>query len=323
MDTLTSSERRFTFEPYTPALSREWDEFVSHSRNGTFLFRRAYMEYHADRFRDASLVARHGGKPAALLPACILHDGTLSTHAGLTYGGWIMPPAHLDGSAMLTLFTEWVTYCREAGYTAIDYKPVPHIYQQAPSQEDIYALWRCGFSLSTVNLSSAIDMRRPWKFDMSKRQQLRKAQAQGVEVTETRDFTAFWGILETCLSERHDAAPVHSLAEIGSLAAGFPANIRLFILSDVQGPQAGVCIYDTGKVAHSQYAATTPLARSKYYLTALYHHLLDKVFADRDYFDFGTSNEHGGLTLNSGLLHQKASMGGTGVAYERYSLKLV
>lgn len=39
---------------YTPALKAEWDAAVEASRNGTFLFRRDYLEYHADRFPDCS-----------------------------------------------------------------------------------------------------------------------------------------------------------------------------------------------------------------------------------------------------------------------------
>lgn len=319
MDTLTPT---FEFEPYTPAFARDWDAFTASSRNGTFLLERHYMDYHADRFRDASLIALRRGKAAALLPACLTPDGTLSSHAGLTYGGWVLPPAHLDGAALLTLFADWTRWCRQAGYRAIDYKPVPYIYHSRPSQEDLYALWRLGFTPASVLLSSAIDLSSPWKFDMSKRQQLRKALACDIHIAESRDWDAFWHILGTCLADRHGAVPVHSLDEIKALAASFPANIRLFLLSDTQGPQAGVCIYDTGVVAHSQYAATTPEARKRHYLTALYHHLLTEVFPSRRYFDFGTSNEQAGRMLNAGLLGQKHSMGATGVAYTRYTLNL-
>ena len=35
---------------YTARQSAEWNEFVERSKNGTFLFHRSYMDYHADRF---------------------------------------------------------------------------------------------------------------------------------------------------------------------------------------------------------------------------------------------------------------------------------
>lgn len=38
----------------------------------------------------------------------------------------------------------------------------------------------------------------------------------------------------------------------------FPDNIRLYVAEYEGTPHAGVCIYDTGLVAHAQYIATTP-----------------------------------------------------------------
>ena len=312
----------FEFRKYNSATDRcIWDDFVTKSRNATFLHLRGYMDYHSDRFDDASLIALRNGKPIAMLPACRQPDGTLSSHAGLTYGSWLLPPAHLDGAAILRLIEQWVEYC-SGRFSAIDYKPVPYIYHAMPSQEDMYALWRCGFTARSVNLSSTIDLSYGCRFNMSKRQQLRKAEANDITIKRETDFSAFWQILETCLQERHDTTPVHSLDEISRLALAFPDNIKLYVLSDREGPQAGVCIYDTGRVAHSQYGATTARAREKFYLTALYHHLITEVFAHCKYFDFGISNERGGKVLNYGLLNQKYSMGATGVTYTTYHLKL-
>ena len=71
---------------YTAAYHRDWNDFVSESSNGTFLFLREYMEYHADRFTDYSLLVYDGNKLLALLPANRSGD-VLYSHAGLTYGG--------------------------------------------------------------------------------------------------------------------------------------------------------------------------------------------------------------------------------------------
>ena len=96
----------------------------------------------------------------------------------------------------------------------------------------------------------------------------------------------------------------------------------MFTIADEDGIQAGVCIYDTGDVAHSQYTATTPKARENYYLVKLYHHLISEVFANRKFFDFGISNEQQGKILNAGLLNQKYSMGGCGIVYNQYHINL-
>ena len=79
----------YTVERYAPSMAAEWDDFVSRARNATFLFRRGYMDYHADRFNDFSLVARDGSQRiVALLPANAAGD-CIESHGGLTYGGWI------------------------------------------------------------------------------------------------------------------------------------------------------------------------------------------------------------------------------------------
>ncbi|MDE6285663.1 MAG: GNAT family N-acetyltransferase, partial [Muribaculaceae bacterium] len=93
-----------TIERYTPAHAAEWDAFVEASRNGTFLHRRGYMDYHAHRFADHSLMARdHAGRLLAVLPAHA--SGTvLASHNGLSYGGWLMAPRRVTAAVMLGKF---------------------------------------------------------------------------------------------------------------------------------------------------------------------------------------------------------------------------
>ena len=59
---------------YTGEHSDEWNRFVAASKNGTFLFDRNYMDYHADRFSDHSLMIYRNGSVYALLPANVKDD---------------------------------------------------------------------------------------------------------------------------------------------------------------------------------------------------------------------------------------------------------
>ncbi len=106
MDTLSQSAVReasqWSLERYAPSRASIWDTFVDTSRNGTFLLTRPYMDYHADRFEDCSLMAYKNGKLRAVLPANI-SGKTLHSHQGLTYGGWITPVSHFDANSMLAL----------------------------------------------------------------------------------------------------------------------------------------------------------------------------------------------------------------------------
>ena len=68
---------------YTAEQKTVWDSFVATSKNGTFLFMRDYMDYHADRFADHSLMFYKGGRLIALLPGNE-SDDTYYSHGGLT-----------------------------------------------------------------------------------------------------------------------------------------------------------------------------------------------------------------------------------------------
>ena len=79
----------FEIRRYTPDKADEWNRFVVQSKNGTFLFDRRFMDYHADRFTDASLMVYRGQSLYALLPANV-KGNVLTSHGGLTYGGLVM-----------------------------------------------------------------------------------------------------------------------------------------------------------------------------------------------------------------------------------------
>ena len=83
---------RIFVRPYNESFYEMWDEFVSSSRNATFLFRRAFMDYHRDRFVDASLLLfDEKNTLRALFPAS-LHEAEheVRSHGGLTYGGLLL-----------------------------------------------------------------------------------------------------------------------------------------------------------------------------------------------------------------------------------------
>lgn len=314
---------------YTPEFAPRWNEFNAAARNATFLTDRRYMDYHSDRFTDRSLIALKRGRVMALLPADITADGTLHSHRGLTYGGWILPPRHLDCGDYLELWEAMADYCRANSITALDYKPLPAIYAKTPSDEELYALFRSGATLSELNISAAIRLDADPGFNASRRQRLRQCRATGYEtrrLTEADDFRRFHAILAECLQSRHGATPVHSADELLLLASRFPRNIELWGACCHGEIRAATLIFISDRVVHSQYIATTPAGREENTLTGLIADLIERTRSGAygpavDYFDFGISNEDHGRVLNSGLYSQKASMGASAVAYPRYMLR--
>ncbi|MCH5218260.1 MAG: GNAT family N-acetyltransferase [Muribaculaceae bacterium] len=312
--------------PYTSEQRETWNAFVAAGRASSFLFDRRYMDYHAPRFRDGSLMARRDGKLMAVLPANIT-GSTLHSHQGLTYGGWVLAPRGLDTTEVFHLWHRWIEYCREAGITEIDYKPLPTIYSPMPSQEDRYLLALSGATMSACNIASALNLTCKPGLNTLQRRHLRHTPADYRHMAFSGNcpeaVDAFHRMLTACLAERHDARPVHSADELARLMEEFPENIVLWLAYVGGRPAGAVCVYLNPGCVHCQYIATTPAGRDSNILTPLFCDMM-AYYKSKGYiyFDFGTSNEDGGRLLNAGLNRQKTSYGASGVAYERWTINV-
>lgn len=305
---------------YDPSQSSLWDDLVRRSQ-GTFLHERAYMDYHADRFPDASVMVFDKAKLAAVFPATAA--GTeVASHTGLTYGGLLHDG--MTAAKVLAAFDALNAHYARDGYETVLYKPVPYIYHPYPADEDLYALFRLGATLVARAVASALPVAGRKRFTESRRGGLRKAERAGCALAESDDFAGVWDVLRAGLEARHGARPVHSLAEICLLKSRFPDQIRLFE-ARIDGVLGAACVlFDTGRVAHAQYITSTPEGRAQGALDALFDHVLGTYCeaAGTHTFDFGTSTEDGGQTLNEGLIFQKEGFGGRGVVYDAYRYSL-
>lgn len=302
-------------------MSGLWDEVVATTRNATFMHYRGFMDYHSDRFSDYSLMAMDGEKVVALLPAN-RRDNTVYSHQGLTYGSWLMTEC-CDAVTMMHIMEATIEYLKADGVTEFIYKPVPHIYHHYPAEEDLYALFRHGALLSECSLSTAIDLDAPIRFDRGNRSAVNKAQRAGIKVSESDDLASYWEVLTQVLATQHNTTPVHTIDEIQLLQSRFPRNIKLYTATLNGEVIAGVVMFLAGPVAHAQYIASSPIGRQHKAL-ALIFDVLVRQFADEGYryFDFGISCENHGKYLNEGLAQQKARMGGRGITYNVFTIKL-
>ena len=298
-----------------------WNSFVNKARNATFLFDRNYMDYHADRFDDNSFMFYHKGKLKAVLPANVAGD-TLYSHQGLTYGGLL-----LDKKAtvedVLECFDSLNSWLRENGISKVVYKALPWIYQQYPSEEDLYALtWKCKAQLISRNIASTIVIDNKLKFAESRKSGIRKALSLNIEVGESNDVDGFWHVLEDNLGNRYNAKPVHTANEMKLLMSRFPNNIRLYVAKMNGEIVGGTLIYVTPQVVHTQYISASVEGKKHGALDLLFDYIINKVYANCRYFDFGKSTEQGGAYLNEPLIFQKEGFGGRGVCYDWYQWDL-
>jgi hypothetical protein len=311
-------ENKIIVSNYKPEYKKLWDDLVSDSKNGVFLFYRDYMEYHSDRFRDHSLLFLRHGKLVGLLPAN-LKDGILHSHAGLTFGG-IVSGYDMRTERMMEIFERLIQQCKEEGITEIVYKTIPHIYHSIPADEDLYALFRHNAKLVGRNVTTSIYLPSRLKFDESRARAIKKAQKNNLSVKRSHDFRRFMQIAEDVLMEQHGVKPIHTPEEIELLARRFPDNIQLFSSYKNDVMLAGVIIYESRNVAHAQYIANSSEGRHLGAIEIVFDYLINDYYKGKRYFDFGISTEQTGRFLNVGLIQHKEGFGARAVMHDFYQL---
>ena len=305
---------------YTPDQKQAWNDFVSRSKNGTFLLDRNYMDYHADRFTDHSLMVYRRDKLYALLPGNIAGD-TFYSHQGLTYGGLIMSD-RTAAADVVQLFRLLNDRFRREGIRKVIYKPTPWIYHRQPSEEDLYAVVEvCGATVSR-GLSSTISREHQNKWYRIRECGARHAKQLGLTVEETEDYKPFWQVLSNNLRERYGLNPVHTVDEIEMLHRRMPDHIRLMVVKEGDETIGGTVLYVSDRVVHSQYIAASPKGKQVHALDLLFDVVIRKALASHPYFDFGISTEKRGTYLNEHLIYQKEGFGGRGVCYDWYEWTL-
>jgi hypothetical protein len=291
---------------------------------GTFLHTRAFLSYHGHRFEEASVVLRDtSGRLVGVMPAAVdpANPRRVSSHPGATFGG-IVHDGRLGGAAMLHAVNAVTEHYRDRGFQRLLYAPVPSIYHQRPSGDDLYAMFRAGAERTRCDLASTLDLEAGASFSSRRRRGLAKAGRAGVEVIEGGWLVdEFWPVLLDNLRDRHGARPTHTAAEMRSLVALFPEQIAVVVGRCESTPVAGVVLFDNARVSHMQYIAATPAGRKLGALDAVLDYCITRAATTgARFFDMGTSNREAGRVLNEGLHDFKSEFGGGGVAYEHYEL---
>lgn len=312
----------FDIVRYTPAQLSEWNTFVSKSKNATFLFDRRYMDYHADRFEDYSLMVYYKSELYALLPANRVAD-TLYSHQGLTYGGLLMT-SDSKTAVVRDAFVAMNNFLRQEGISRVIYKPIPWIYASLPSEEDLFALNNvCKAQVCSRDVATVVMLSHRLPLSELRRRCVKKALKAGVEIREAQDCSVFWPLLEANLKTRYNARPVHSLVEITLLKSRFPQQIRLFVACKDGRVIGGTLLYICARTIKTQYISANEEGRRVGALDLLFTTLLDKCSENgMEFFDFGTSNRPENDDLNDSLIFQKEGFGGRAVCYDTYEYSL-
>ncbi len=304
---------------YQPEYKELWNNFIKKSKNGTFMLDRDYMDYHSDRFQDNSLMFFNEKQELiAVIPANIT-DNVLFSHGGLTYGG-VVSDKKMTVQKMLDIFDNLIIYLKKENIKKFVYKRIPWVYYTYPSDEDFYALFRYGASLIRCDISTAIYLPERIKFNERRKRNIKKAIKSDLKFKRTEDFEQYITILSEVLKIHHNTKPVHTADELRKLAQTFPDNIKLYAAYNSDNMLAGVLIFETETTAHAQYIVNSEEGRNCGALDLVFDKLINEIYTNKKYFDFGISTENQGRYLNEGLISQKQEFGGRGVVYEFYEL---
>lgn len=308
---------------YCDSFREKWDDFVmNHSVNGTFLQTRRFLEYHRDRFEDASLVIYKGNDTVvAVIPACaICNEGrkAFNAHCGSTFGGIVMSDLFYDIAHVDAVMTVLECELRRQGYQEVRLKLTSDIFARQNGNLLYYFLFQRGYA-SYDELSCYIDFssydediasnftsgrRRDYKYSLKNELTFQK-------LDERQQIADFYAVLCGNL-EKFGAKPVHSLEELLEFQ-----EIRLSDIVEFYGVYhenqmiAGSMVFLFGsQVFHTQYLAADQNCLKLYPMNFLDANLI-RTARERGfrYFSFGTSTEEHGAVLNKKLAEFKEGFG--------------
>ncbi|NME70099.1 GNAT family N-acetyltransferase [Flammeovirga aprica] len=288
----------FKIRKYSLSDKTLWDSFAAQCMQQHFFFQRSFMEYHKERFTDASLIVEDmNDNIVALFPASV-KDNTVSSHAGLTFGG-LLYKKRTFVQKIVTILSLIERYYQELGIEKITYKVMPYIYKSEQGEEDLYALYRNEWKLVRRDFSTIIKKDTPFIPDRSRRKNNTIALNSGVQILPSNDLSTFWELLNSNLQSKHSVKPTHSLAELQFLMQLFPDNIKLIGGFEDGEMLSGALLFLTPNVCKIQYSVNSLRGREFKVLDAIFLSIINDN--QLPYIDFGHSSENDGKYLNGGL----------------------
>lgn len=276
------------------------------------------MEYHGERFEDHSLLIFDRDVLISIFPANESHR-MIYSHQGLTYGG-LLTDSGIRMKHYLHVYEEVLKYYHELGIEWVQLKTIPRIYSFEITQEVDYLIFKTQAQLTRTDVLAVVKPKNRI-YSTDRKAGIKRGLKNKLKVVEMDDFTEFWNeILIPNLKNKYDVAPVHSLEEIKELKEKFPINIRQFNVYHENDIVAGTTIFESKRVAHSQYISSNSDKNNLGSLDYLHDYLLKNIFINKKYFDFGSSNENIGQQINEGLLYWKEGFGARVVPHHFYSI---
>jgi hypothetical protein len=303
--------------PYVPQDSNLWEALIPTSANGTLLHTRRFLEYHGQRFIEKSLVFEDDkGKPTGVLPAVSKKNepDLVMSHAGATFGGLVLK-GHADIEHRREAMNAMIEAFAAQGIRRLLYTPTPSFLASQPSQIDLHLLLALGAKVVRADLTSVLNVDRPFVLNKGRRWGMRRAMTEGLHVEldgSENAYQAFYTLLAENLLDRHGTTPTHSLKEMIDLKERLCDDALLFSIMKSNGELVGgswVLRY-TRTVWHTQYIASSPSGRDLKANDLLLGHLLEQAKQENvRTLSLGTSTDSVSGNTDLGLFRFKSHFG--------------
>ena len=321
---------KITVRKFTAKDTKDWDDFVNQSNNGTIFHSRRFLGYHPeDKFHDHSLIFHKKEKVIGILPAAVIvEDGEniLASHPGTSVGSCAVP-VELSFSDALRIVEKLSSYCEGNNFCKIRITQPPLIYSRRISQYMDFAFRKAGYHYLRREVSSILFLEHSVKenlenFKSTHKTAVRKAEKSGIIIRQTEDFEEFYTILKKNLSIRHNVPPTHSLSELLYLKELFPDRIILFGAYLKNEMIAGVINF----VVNDRIVLAFYISHKKQYqelrpINLLFYKIFDWAICNKfKLFDFGIFTVH--EKPNMGLARFKENFGASGVFRDTIELNI-
>ena len=312
--------KNYTVRRYSSEYFELWNAFISIAKNATFLFHRDFMEYHADRFEDFSLLVFEGENLVALLPANRV-ERVVFSHQGLTYGGLVLhKKAKL--SSTIDVYKAVLKFLFQHNIAKLSFKEIPSIYCAVFSDEINYLSHICKSKRLMKHAVSIISLKQDSTISKSRRECINRGKKNNLIIKEETNFDIFWNqLLIPNLKEKYNAVPVHTAAEISLLQKRFPDNIRHFNVYHDTKLVCGTTVFITDKVVKPQYISGNEDNNELGSIDFLYDFLINTFSKGKDYFDFGPSHENQGQNIVASINFWKESFGAKTTVQDFYEVE--
>lgn len=308
---------------YQNSDKEKWDAFVmKHSINGTFLQTKNFLDYHKDRFQDASIILYKGDNTiVAVIPACTIVEGDrkiFSAHSGSTFGGIVIAENFYNIGHVEAIMDTLENYCKQQQYYEARLKCTSDIFSKQNNNLLYYFLFQRGYT-SYDELSCYIDFasyqediaanftssrRRDYKYAIKNKLTFRK-------LASREEIGCFYQLLCDNL-KKFDAKPVHSLEEILEFHEERLKELVEFygVYNKEQMIAASMVFLFGRQVFHTQYLAADQDCLKLFPMNYLDAELIRTARAHGfRYFSFGTSTQAQGSILNKHLAEFKEGFG--------------